>query len=274
MNIAALLTVHNRKEKTLDCLRSLSKIIQDIDVYLVDDGCTDGTAEAVKAEFPAVHIIQGNGDLFWSRGMHTAWKEAAKQDYDFYLWLNDDVVLYPNFYEELIYSYNFGKQNCIVSGLIESEEHTILYGGFDRSKTLVQQYDQPQPIYYMNGNVVLVPKSVVDKIGIIDPTFHHDLGDVDYGLTAVENNIPIFSTRIPIALGYRNNITRMRKWNCSWRERFKKLYSPLGANPKINFYFRKKHFGLFNATAYWLFLHLINMLPDKIVKAIWGKKYQ
>lgn len=57
----------------------------------------------------------------------------------------------------------------------------------------------------MNGNVVLVPKSVVDKIGIINPIYHHDLGDVDYGLTAQENGIKVYATRIPIASGYSNN---------------------------------------------------------------------
>ena len=43
--IAVLLTVHNRKEKTLNCLRRLysqEKIDQYVvDVFLTDDGCTD-----------------------------------------------------------------------------------------------------------------------------------------------------------------------------------------------------------------------------------------
>ena len=42
--IAAILTCHNRKEKTLACLHSLFSIISTIDVFLVDDGSTDGTS--------------------------------------------------------------------------------------------------------------------------------------------------------------------------------------------------------------------------------------
>ena len=50
--IAVLLTVFNRREKTIECLKNL--FAQDIPaeysimVYLTDDGCTDGTPEAVS----------------------------------------------------------------------------------------------------------------------------------------------------------------------------------------------------------------------------------
>lgn len=71
--IAVLLTVFNRKEQTLLCLQRLQdqpspeefKIV----TYLTNDGCTDGTPEAVRREFPDVHIINGDGNLFWNRGI-------------------------------------------------------------------------------------------------------------------------------------------------------------------------------------------------------------
>ena len=96
---AVLLTVFNRKDKTLQCLSQLfdQLPVEDIqiDVFLTDDGCTDGTAEAVENLFPSVHILEGSGDLFWNRGMLMAWKAAADaRDYDAYLWLNDDTFLY------------------------------------------------------------------------------------------------------------------------------------------------------------------------------------
>lgn len=51
-NIAVLLTVHDRKNKTLRCLENLYKQVLPnylrLDIYLTDDGCTDGTPEAIK----------------------------------------------------------------------------------------------------------------------------------------------------------------------------------------------------------------------------------
>ena len=272
MNTAALLTCHNRKEKTLACLKSLYRIMPEVDVYLADDGCTDGTAEAVKTIFPKVHVIQGDGTLYWNRGMLAAWKEAVKGDYDEYLWLNDDVELYPEFYTELRACCPDG--DCIVSGLIEDFGKTrILYGGYDASKQLVQATGQSQDIRWMNGNVVLVPKAVVNRIGLLDPYFVHDLGDVDYGMRAWECGIVVVSTRCPIAAGYRNDVCRVRKWGTTLTQRFEALNKPLGSPLAQNFYFRRKHFGLLHAIAYDANIIFINLLPDWLVEKFWGDRY-
>lgn len=275
MKITAILTCFNRSEKTKKCLESLFKIIPDCDVFITDDGSTDGTSHMLLQNFPQVHVITGNGKLFWSRGMYTAWKEAIKDNYDFYLWLNDDIELYPYFFEELQSCYQDCGENCIITGLIENFEKTeILYGGSDSNKILLQANGKPQKVTFMNGNVVLIPNSVVSKIGIIDSILHHDLGDVDYGLTAIENGISIFTTKRAIAAGYKNDFCRVRKWGVSLRQRIKKLNSPLGSPPAINFYFRKKHFGLMNACAYWCYLYILNVLPDSLVELIWGDAYK
>jgi len=64
---------------------------------MTDDGCTDGTSKEVLEQYPSVHIVSGDGTLFWNRGMYCAWKAAVKErEYDFYMWLNDDTTLEVN----------------------------------------------------------------------------------------------------------------------------------------------------------------------------------
>lgn len=106
LSLAILMTCYNRRQKTLDCLEALRKqellpnlVVQ---VYLVDDGSTDGTGEAVKAAYPGIKVLQGNGNLFWNGGMRLAFSEAMKSDYDYYLWLNDDTLLYPRAIQSLL----------------------------------------------------------------------------------------------------------------------------------------------------------------------------
>lgn len=126
-SLAILLTVFNRREGTLNCLRQLFAQLQahastpnsyllplnsyllthpspvQVDVWLTDDGCTDGTPEAVSKEFPSVHIVAGDGSLYWNRGMIAAWQAAAAaHDYDGYLWLNDDTFLLPDALSRLL----------------------------------------------------------------------------------------------------------------------------------------------------------------------------
>lgn len=274
MKIAAILTCHNRKVKTEICLSSLFHVLPKCEVFLVDDGSTDGTSEMVSRKFPNVHLLHGSGNLFWNRGMYTAWTEAQKGDFEYYLWLNDDVTLYSDFFDELLNCYNLSKGNTIITGLVEDETKTkIIYGGYDESRKMIQPSSALQKVKYMNGNVVLVSKDVVERIGILDPYYHHDLGDVDYGLRAMENNISVYATRKVVACGSVNNICRERKWGVSLITRFRILYSPLGSNPSICFYFRRKHYGILNASAYYVFLHVLNLMSDGMVRIIFGRKY-
>lgn len=275
MRIATILTCFNRKEKTINCLESLFAVQPDCDVYLVDDGSTDGTSELIRKKYPQVHIIKGTGNLFWSRGMYTAWSEAVKDDYDYFLWLNDDIELFPFFIQELLGCEEIVGEDCIVSGLIGNiNGEGVLYGGSDASKRLLGETGKPQNITYMNGNVVLVPRSIVKKIGIIDPILHHDLGDVDYGLTALEHGIKVVTTTRIVAIGYPNNYCRVRKWGVGLVKRFKCLNRPLGSPLGINFYFRKKHFGMAKAVVFCSYLILLNILPDWAVERIWGDMYK
>lgn len=264
--IAFLLTCFNRKAKTNNCLSSLFSIVPDAHVFLVDDASTDGTSELVKSEFPSVKLIKGDGNLFWNRGMHRAWTEALKGDYDFYIWLNDDVILRPYFLDELFFSYQKAEELSIVTGVIvDAKTKQVIYGGTDANKQLHQIDGDIHDVTDMNGNVVLVPKCVVNRIGINDPVLHHAGGDTDYGYTARKNGIRVVTTTREVAEGYRNDFDRLRKWNTNIIKRFKYLYSPMGTNPNIGFYFFKKHFGIFKAIAYYIYLHLINIPPDCIM---------
>lgn len=275
-NLAVLLTCHNRINKTRACLNSLKNVQtrHKIGIFITDDASTDGTSDMIKKEFPNVHLLKGDGNLFWSRGMYTAWKEALKDDFDYYLWLNDDVVLYPYFLDELFDTLQKVGGEAIVSGLIEDKDKTeIIYGGFDKQKRIVHSSETPSSITFMNGNVVLITKTIVDSIGIIDPLYHHDLGDVDYGLRALDAGFKVVATCVPVAYGYKNNYCRVRKWNSTLIGRFRRLYCPLGSNPYINFYFRRKHFGFLDAISYWGYLHFINILPDSIIIVLFGDHY-
>lgn len=264
MTIAAILTCHNRSQKTLACLHSLFVIEPDISVYLTDDGCTDGTAENVRDEFPQVHIIQGDGQLYWNRGMHRAWSEAQKQDYDYYLWLNDDVELYEGFLGRMMACAQNGQ--AVVSGLVEEKgTGEIIYGGYDRQKKQIGRSSEPQSIYWMNGNVVLISRQVVNAIGLLDPYYIHDLGDVDYGLRVQAKGFAVLTTPDAVAAGYRNDVCRIRRSGVSFRERFRILNTPLGSPLRQNFYFRRRYYGLMHAIAYCGYIITLNILPDGVV---------
>jgi GT2 family glycosyltransferase len=271
---AVLITCFNRKVRTVNCIKSLLSIDDRLDIYLVDDGSYDGTSDEIYFRFPNVNIIKGDGDLYWNRGMHLAWSNALKNNYDFFLWLNDDVLLYEFALDELRECSKLNNDCAIICGLVENAGSTkTIYGGFDRNKDLVEVNGFMNEINLMHGNVVLVPRFVCQSIGILDKFFKHDLGDIDYGLRAQKKGINIFSSRRAIAEGEINKICRVRLNQTTILKRFKRLYSPLGSPPVIDFYFRSRHKGISNALANFIFLHFINLIPDRINKILFKNKY-
>lgn len=45
-----------------------------------------------------------------------------------------------------------------------------------------------------NANILLIPKRVIEKIGIFHKGYIHGCADYDYSLTAQRENIPTFTT--------------------------------------------------------------------------------
>ena len=269
-NIAILLTCYNRKNTTLHCLENvfLQKIAAHIDVYLCDDASTDGTSDAVKKHFPQVNIIEGNGNLFWNRGMLKAWQAASysKHLYDAYIWLNDDTILYDGAIQELLDCSSMKKDESIICGAFCDLEKKFSYGGRSMEGNPIIPNGCMQSVYWLNGNCVFIPNVVVNKIGLLDSMFQHHLGDYDYGLRAIEAGICIVSTRKYIGECIPNVIknTRSRKDGLSVFGRFKRLYSPMGSNPIILFRYTLRHFGLKKALSIFLALHWNNLLSDRI----------
>lgn len=273
-NTAVLIASFNRKTQTINCLKSLFEAKNDVDVFLVDDNSSDGTVEEVQNQFPEVKIFHGSGNLYWNRGMHLAWQKAALADYEYFIWLNNDIVLFKDSITELFESLNLCNNYAIVSGIvIDQHSDELLYGGTDTEKKLIQPNGRLNNIHHLNGNIVLIPRAVYTKLGNLDPVFVHDFGDVDYGLRALKHKILVVTTRCAVAFGERNLICRVRLNNTTLSNRFKRLYSPLGSNPLKQFYFHKRHSGVFRAVVIFFFLHMLNILPDKWNIFLFGKKY-
>src|SRR5262245_36051816 len=139
VRIACVLTCHNRRATTLQCLRALHACALPPDarlsVHLVDDGSSDGTGAAVRSEFPDVVVIDGDGALFWAGGMRRAKAAAMATNPDFYLWLNDDTTLDEHAIAELLrqqraIAQDHPSQPTIVSAAVR-DPHTgeCSYGG-------------------------------------------------------------------------------------------------------------------------------------------------
>lgn len=192
--ITVLMTSFNRRERTLACLRSLfaSQTDAALQVILVDDASADGTAGAVLDAFPHVTLVEGTGDLYWAGGMRLAFERASTDPFDYLLWLNDDVVLAADALDLLIKTERALRPargpSIVVGALQDPTTGSTTYSGVDRPGWRRTDFRQippgPEPLRAetMNGNVVLVPRDVAQRLGPFDRAYRHGIADYDYGL--------------------------------------------------------------------------------------------
>lgn len=212
MTIAVLMTCHNRVETTLACLRRLVPQLGDGGrVFLVDDGSADSTGVKVKAEFPDVNVINGDGTLYWTKGMHLAWEAAIKSGFmfDFFLWLNDDVMLNPDAISNLISDYtqlttdhqslttiHSSMPSPVIVGACSEDdaESACSYGATDaKDVKIAPNGSSPQRAWgWFNGNVVLVSNEVFGKVGMISPDYTHARADYDYAERLKLARVPFY----------------------------------------------------------------------------------
>jgi len=273
IKIAILITSHNRKEFTVLCLQHIfnSEKLNEFyigDIYLVDDGSSDGTYEVIQNEYPSVHLIKGTGKLYWNRGMHLAWKTAAKRfDYDYYLWVNDDTFLFP---ESIFSLLSLATQNTILCGPTKSPiDNLLTYGGYKNTQLLAPN-GYLQVCDHINGNCVLVSRKIFKTIGNLDFCFRHNLGDFDYGKRAIKAGFTLVLQKDYVGFCERNDY---QKDNFSTKntfiDRLIKFYSvKFGGTPIERFIYNNRHEGFILALKCFISSHLhhlgINMIRKKI----------
>lgn len=251
IRVAVLITCHNRVTKTLDCLASLSKqrllghtVVK---VFLLDDGSSDGTSEAVSGLYPEVHILKGTGKLFWNGGMRVAFAAAMQIGFDYYLWLNDDTLLFEDALLRLFRaSADAGPDSIIVGTTVDPDDMgTFTYGGVCRASPYRVKFRLVDPSFHdsrecdtFNGNCVLIPHTVAAVAGGMYQGYTHGMGDYDYGLHAQRLGFQSFVAPGVFGTCKRNSVTgTWRDETLPWKNRRQLLLGPKGLPPREWFCF-------------------------------------
>ena len=269
MKFAVIMTCHNREGMTIECLRGLYECKlhrgKTFDVWLNDDGCTDGTAAKVSLLFPSVNVIMGSGHDYWCGGMRRAWGAASKYfDYDGYVWLNDDTFLNEDAFQVMFEDADRYERGIVVGSIVGHDGKTATYGGEDENGFIVPDGTWRR-LRQMNGNAVWIPRSAFRRLGNFEPYLTHALGDCDYSRSAVRAGIPVWLT--PRCIGLCDRHPTADAWKRSdvpLLKRIRSLYSPLGGcEPLVLFRYCLKHDGIIVALKLFVGNHLRVFFPRR-----------
>jgi GT2 family glycosyltransferase len=182
-----ILPVHNRKATTLKCLAHL-KEQSDLSAYhiiVVDDGSTDGTAQAVLDQYPAVTLLKGNGSLWWTGAIKLGMEHALSKGADYCVWLNDDTFPESGAIQALIDYCDERPKTIAAANILDPDTYEPSYGGVIRRKfkilPIFSKKQQPILCDGLSGNLVCINSNCIRTIGYPnDALYPHYYGDVIY----------------------------------------------------------------------------------------------
>ncbi len=99
MRPAIYIPTFDGRERLMGALRALEAQTRPVDVVVVDNGSSDGTAEAVREELPEVELVELGRNLGFGPALNRA---IAKRPADPAILLNNDAEAEPRFVEALL----------------------------------------------------------------------------------------------------------------------------------------------------------------------------
>ena len=186
-SVYLLILTWNAKQTVLDCLESAFQMEYDnLTIVVMDNGSQDGTPDALKQEFgDRIVLIENGANLRFSRGNNEGIKYALAHGADYLMLMNDDVKVHRNMVRELvavaesdaaigmvgpkIYYFDPPDQIWFAGGEV------FLHKGVCKHRGIRQkdrgQFDEISDCDYITGCALMAKWEVVEKIGMLDPTF-------------------------------------------------------------------------------------------------------
>ncbi|MBA4417253.1 MAG: glycosyltransferase family 2 protein [Syntrophus sp. (in: bacteria)] len=196
-SVSIIIVSYNTRDLTRGCLSSIFTETKDVefDVYVVDNGSTDGSAEEIEREFPRVKLIPNPTNAGFARANNIA---IGKSRAEYLFLLNPDTILVNNAVK-IFLDYMEQPENRMVGccGGSLYDEHMapqIAYGNFPtleeavfkvlRLKKVFPKYyrehlkassenlsNSTRRVDYIVGADMFLRKSVLDKTGLLDEDF-------------------------------------------------------------------------------------------------------
>lgn len=256
--LAFIIVNWNTRELLLGCLKSIGSTVKKnpFEIWLVDNGSTDGSVEAVRKLFPAVNIIENGANLGFAKANNLALSKMAGK---YAVLLNTDAVLDENAIDAImefmeknpdvavcggqLLNADGSRQNSIAnfpSLLTELTNKSLLrliapgkYPGKER------HFQAPVEVESVIGACMAVRKKAIDETGLLDEDYFFFLEETDWCLRFRKKGWKVFhhpGARIWHLQGQSAGKTLIRTRIEYWKSRY--IYFKKHARPVEKFMLR------------------------------------
>ena len=236
--LSVIVLSFNTKDYLHRCLTSIfsSKRIdmKDLEVIVVDNNSSDDSVEMVNKYFTQVKLIKNDKNVGFSAGNNIGIKKSKGK---LVLLVNSDVEVNPDTLSKMMEFVNqrpeLGAATCrlnLADGRIDPACHrgfptpwaafSYLSGlekSFPRSKTFsgyhqgFKDLSTPHEVDVISGAFFLIPKAVIEKVGLMDEQFFMYGEDIDWCYRINQTGYKIMFNPLAVAVHHKRQSGRARK---------------------------------------------------------------
>lgn len=198
--VALIILNWNNAPDTLACLESvLQSDYPNYHILIVDNGSTDDSAAQIRAAYPDIALLETGANLGYAGGNNVGIRRALTRDAEHVCILNNDVIVAPGFLRPLVDICAQSKGQAVATPMIceyarrdviwalgasvdqRSGETSRLHAG-----EAVQRWQGQPPfeVGFAPGTAMLIPRQVLERVGLLDEAFFLYYEEADWCLQA------------------------------------------------------------------------------------------
>jgi GT2 family glycosyltransferase len=195
--VSIIIVTWNALDLLKQCLPSVvATQYPNLEIILADNASTDGSAAWVTETFPSVEVVRHPENWLFCRGNNAAFPHATGE---YVMLLNNDVEVPPDWLDPLVDAMEqAGDVGAVQPKLLQYDDRTRFeYAGaaggfidrvgypftrgrlFDTMEQDRGQYDTPRDVFWATGAALLLRRSALDRVGLLDERFEMHMEEID-----------------------------------------------------------------------------------------------